>query len=390
MGFYFLSTYAYAAPVQIVGVENGALTDFVSTGGTISAQTGTVISGDYTIRNNPVGAAVGWVQVGCPGANGIQASCGLATSYIGFKFRVATLPASGDEEILYIAEPGTGVKSTVRITSGGNLRSYNLTGTLVQTGSTALSLNTTYWITVKSTNSGSASSFELNINGVPELTTALTQGATNVGFYYVGKEANIGGNSVDFFYDDIVIDNSAHPPTGNVVRLVPSAQGSTVDFSAGTAPSDYTQISETVSDGITTYVKKSAAASQANLSAMENSSVKSIGGTIYGVKAWNAIRELNAATSAIGVRIRSSATNADSSTFDASNATFGYQSLVRSTDPATSLAFTTAGIDGLEVGAFDTAAQAESLVSTTHLYVYYNPSISSSNPSNFLLLGVSR
>lgn len=395
---YYSIAKAWGDPVQILSFEenttqaSGCLSGG-NTSGAVSIQSSIVKTGSYALRVNPTTTGIGWLRINGIGADGIVTTSLGATNYIRFAFRVATLPASGAEIILYPADSGTTKKSDYRITSGGKIEAHDDSGTLIATGSTTLSTNTWYEIIVLS-GTGASSNYAVYINRNLELSGTMNQGASSNGTLFIGKVADISSQSVDFYYDDFLIDNASLPAAGGSVALIPNGAGSINDFTAGTGLSNYTQCLEIPPDGLTTYVKKSAGASQSVLFAIEDAATKGIvsGSTINAVKNWSYISETAAATGAIGARFKCSGSNGDTTTFDPSiGGFFDCQQKIFTTCPGTGSAITTSNIDSAEIGTFDTSASANSLVSTNYLIVdFATPTPTPIPASGLLLLGVGK
>src|SRR5215467_6849069 len=93
--------------------------------GTMSVQTGTVISGTYSLQSNPTTTAVGWVGIGTNNSAGASTGFSLATAFYRFDFLYLTKPAANDEDICTPASSGSVVKIYVRLTSTGVLKVYD-------------------------------------------------------------------------------------------------------------------------------------------------------------------------------------------------------------------------------------------------------------------------
>src|SRR5262245_6462111 len=71
--------------------------------GTVSMSSTTVRTGSFSMRTNPVGAAVGWMAFGSlDTTTGQQSGFGAGTGFFRFYFRYATKAAVNFEDILEI------------------------------------------------------------------------------------------------------------------------------------------------------------------------------------------------------------------------------------------------------------------------------------------------
>lgn len=346
--FVVFATSVHAARVEMSGFEMGATTECVSTGTIQSVQTTTVYSGTYALEVNPTGTNTGHCvlsTISATGANAAGNSTG--TFYSVFRFRAATLPASGNEPIFSADDVSTNQKFTLRITSTGKLAAYDSTSTqLGSNGASTIATGTWYLIGVK-VGHGASGAYEVQLEGATELSGTGNLGTGNHAQRAFGKRVNISGQSVDFFYDDVVIDDASFPSGGKIVALHPDANGSTMQWTAGTNTSDYTQVNEVVP--VTTTYVQSVAQNDVALFAFE-----SLPGTldvpIGAVKLMVRIAEVTSTSTSFSVRIRSSSTNSDSTAGDAGNASFATRSRLLATDPATATAWTVAGVNAVEAG----------------------------------------
>jgi hypothetical protein len=250
---------------------------------------------------------------------------------------------------------GLSQKGQLRINSSGNLIVRNSAGTDLATGTTALATNTWYRIEVY-VGTGTSANYEVKIDGVSELTgtgnftTSGTGGDTQIG---ITNALTNGG--VDFFFDNIVFDNAAFPGAAVVKNRKPTANGSTMQWTAGTGSSDYTQVDE-IPVSAADYVQSAASVNQVALFTLETTTDLSISGTIAAVKSWGKLRENATGTSSNRIRTRESATNVDTSTRNhGTTGAFSFQ--VLTTKPSGG-AWTTSALDGTEVGSIENNAIA--------------------------------
>lgn len=372
---------ALAAPLNIQGWETGGEEGCQSNTGTRSVSSATFRSGAYALRVNPTTTAVGNCRVATMASTGIATTgFGTANLYSRFYFRAATLPASNDEEVFVVLDTSGTQMASIRINSAGNLTVYDNAQVSQGTGSTALSLNTWYRIEFR-TQVGATGSFELLIDGVTEDSGTMAQGSTNHGSVRVGKGTNRNSQTIDVYYDDVAIDDSAYPGAGSIVSIGPDGNGSTAQWTAGTGSSNHAEVDERPTDDDTTYVQKSSSASEQHLVTLESATSAGVATPVYAVKGFIRCKESTSVTSATRIRIRSSATNSDSSTL---NGTTSYANQFRllTTDPNGGGAWTLAGLDALEMGAEDTAATASVRCTAMRLEIDYQPSSATPTPTS--------
>lgn len=353
-----------------MGFEFGDAADSQSSSGTFAIQTTVKRTGSYALRVNPTTTAVGYVAYRKYDADGTIASLNAASVTVGIYFRFATIPASGDEEILWGGQT-VAQKWSVRIDSAGNLSVYNQADTLVATGATVLSANTWYLIEMQAGTSATAA-YELKIDTVSELSGTMDTTVTNHAQVRFGKTVNKNGNSVDYFYDDIYIrDDTTYQGAVQVTAIVPNANGSTMDWTAGTNSSDFNEVDETPHDTDTTYVKSNAGAGEVALFDMQSTADVGIIGTIHALKGGIYVREDPSAASSNSLRLRSNTTNNDTT---GRNYGVSYNSSykVYTTDPATTVAWTTGGVDDVELGSIEANAVAIRMTKVA-IEVLYTP-----------------
>lgn len=356
---------ALATPINMSGWELGDTRESSATSGNVSVQATTKRTGGYALQSNPTTTAVGYHEFVGLSTAGATSNPNIATAYVRFYFRAGTLPAANDEEI-FVQRDTTNAnnKLHVRINSAGNLVVYNQANTLVATGATALSTGTWYRIEVKSGN-GTSAAYEVKIDGASELSGTTDQNATNCGAVRLGKVANRNSQTVNFYYDDFHYDDTAYPGSGNILAMKPNGAGSSSQWTSGTG-STFAEVDEIPSDDDTSYIMNSASVSQSSLFAMEDTTTVGISGTILGTKGWHRIKEASAVTSANHLRLRSSATNSDTNARDLSTSYASYGKLY-ATDPATATAWTTGGLDAVELGVLeDNAVQ----IRDTHILLF--------------------
>lgn len=350
------------------------------TGGTFSCVTTPVKSGNFSLRCNPTTTNTGWVSFGLNGNNAQPTTFSLADCYFHFAFRYATKPASASEEFAGVRRSGA-EQATLRLTSTGTIllfQNSDLVTTPVATGTAVLAADTWYYIVGRIQTSGTgAYAIHLYTGDACVLLESLTGtgdfGVANSEGFRLGKITNRNGNGVDFFYDDVAIDDAALPaPGGRVYNLMPNANGTNTAWNAGTGASDYLELDDTLpADNDTTYIKNPAAASISTFN-LQNVAGVGITGTVQGVKPWAKIREDTSVTSSQFLRLISGGTTSDNATGFNGTTTYVWLHKFHATDPNTAAAWTLAALDAIEVGVREANAVADRCTAVG-AQVYFDP-----------------
>ena len=367
------------------GAETGDTAELnnISSGATF--QTSVVKTGTYALRTNPTGSSVQWGEIRKRGANGRPTTVlDVATAYYSFYFRYATKPAATNDEICRILDTAAAMKMTVRITSAGKLQAYdNVPAQMGSDGATVLSADTWYLIEVQC-GTGASAAWEIKINETSELSGTGAVGTTNNGSLRLGKAVNQNGNTVDFFYDDWVISDSAYVGTHLGATLIPTGDGTYTDWTG-----DYTALDEIPHDSDTTTVL-SVNVNDAETVHLTDSGTASISGTIHCVETYAWVKRATASNGAVVVRTRSNTTDTDTGTNFTTTASYAVLGQTHIVDPATSAAWTTGGIDALQVGVVNKNGVNDSLCSALHAYVCFTLSVGGATAARntLTLLGV--
>jgi hypothetical protein len=342
-----------AARVGFTGFEWQSSAEVPNSAGTFSFDTTTFRSGAASLRTNiTVTTGSGSGEVRGWSATGISAVLSVATTYTTFYFNYTTKASANDEPMFRSRNTSNALKLDLRLNSSGNLAAYDSTSTLMATGATVLSSGTWYRIEVK-VGTGAAGAWEVKIDGTSEISGTGSLTTSNNGLLAFGKVANVNGNAVDYYYDDVWVDDAAYKGAHVVAMLLPNADGSTqqwVNGSGGAGTGNFEEVDE-VPPSNADYVT-SVNINDVGLFDLFDSSTQSISGTIHSVVALIRISEDAAGVSSVNLRLRANATNSDNSALDPGTtaATNGrYVDL----DPSDAGAWTTADVDDIEVGAVD-------------------------------------
>lgn len=388
--FFFIPSISNAAIVTFTGIESGAPFGEAGSGtasGTFNVSIDPVYSGTYALRINPTGAAGGQISPGVPDAAGNQGSFNIATGWLTFYFRYATKATVGNEEILRSRTGGGTEKFTLRLASSGELVMYAGT-TPLATSSAVLSADTWYKLYVKM-GTGASAAYELYVDDVSQFSGTASVSTTNTAQFNFGKTNNRNSNSVDYFYDNIIVDDSQYHTSSDIKALKPNANGSTMQWTGGTNASDYQEVDETPHDSDTTYIR-STALNDVALFDLTSTSEEGITGTILAVKGFAVVRD-EGTVSGAQLRIRSGSSNSDSTSRDPGNVFFTSSGITSvfvrllTTDPATSAAWTLSALDDVEVGVIesvDNRLRATQVV----LSVLYVPAAAAAEGDEYIMI----
>lgn len=369
------------------GFENGAglsVVDEAILTGTTSFDTGIVRSGTYSVRCNPTTVDAGGIRLAYPGSNGVYAiGTSINDLYTQFYFYIATLPASSAEFIFSARTPTANNKLSTKITSTGKLQIFDTNNVQIGSdGTTTLSTGQWYQIRIR-VGTGASATYSLSINGTSEFSgTANLSTEVSQDIYY-GKWSDSASQSVDFYFDDIIEDDATFPSGAvKIVALRPVSNGSTMSFTSGTGASDYTQVDEVPPDDADYVMSPTTGNPNTALFYLQTLTTLGISASsILALKINTRTRENSSVSSASLLRIKSSSSNLDSTTLNGTTS-IAYRGLVALVDPATSTAWTSSGVNAVEIGVLENNA-----VSTRCTYVAgmlaYIPAVGPTNIKSY-------
>jgi len=393
--------------LRLWGFESGSrdmeyATDTSSGGFTYADVSGTISrTGRYSLRVHNNNLQIPFSCNGKPSDpwnGGIQgAALGTSCWFTGWLYLVSVPDATtciinginGDSTVF-----GTQIDNTavLLLKSDGSLKlAYNtnaanpqsgMTDTELGTGSSPLSLNTWHRIDFSFEHAANSQSgtgaLELRVDG------SLIDRVTGITFVTTGiRTANgitsfdltnriIGSATVtgDWYWDDIWLDSAAFADNdGGINPIKVNAAGNYTGWGGS-----FTSLDELPSDGTTTELSVSAPA--VSTFGLQSAAEGGIGGTIKAVRALAIIRRTVATNLPVcTVRMRSGSTDSDSAVTGTghniqTNYKGGMIEYALETDPATGVAWTTGGLDALEIGVNQTASSTSCQWTTMYAEVW--------------------
>lgn len=358
--FLILPAKTFAADITFGGWETSTSGGECANGvvGTSTIQTSNVRTGVYSLLTNPATTATGYCEVEGYTTAGVATNPNVVDEYCRVYMRITTLPSSNEPIFTQRDTTNAATKGSIQLTSGGKLAMYDAAGLIVgSAGSTTLSTGTWYRIETHF-GTGVSTTEEVKIDGAVELTSATANlGAANNGRFNIGKYVNVNGSGYSINFDDFRCSDSAYPGDGQTVRLIPTSNGTTMAWTSGTNASDWNEVKEATADGATTVVQNPAATTNEtalfNVTASANTAT-AITGTINNFKlGWRIAETSGTNVTASKGRISSSGVTSDSATRDGSTS-YTTLFMLQATDPNTGAAWTTGGIDSVQLGVVET------------------------------------
>jgi hypothetical protein len=378
---------------SLCGFEAGDSLEVRSLNGTGSIQTSIVRTGTYAGRTNPTTTATGNFRIGQTGLSTGDGrtinELGGSNEYIRVYGYIATAPGSGDEEFFTLWDNAAtaAMKIAVRLNSSRQLVIYDSANALQATGATALSLTTWYRFELRASTGAGSTAYELKIDGNVELSGSCAQLTTAPGSVRLGKNTDRSGQSVDYYWDDFIVDDTAYPGAGQIKVLLPTANGVTAQWTSGTGASDYTQVN-VIPDNTGTYLQKSAAASQTHYCTMATCASASISGTINAVRIYTTQMESGSVTSSLRAICRGSTGSTVLTTGFNGSTTITGINLLRNVEPGTSAALTTSVVDGMQYGVNDSGTATAVRATAIYLMVDYTPAAAAPTVKSLAATGV--
>jgi hypothetical protein len=332
---------AQASVLNFTGFETGNAAECNALTGTASVQSTTKRTGGYALQVNPTTSGTGYARLTQHSGTGSFSNFNHASLWVRFYVRIGTLPASDSEEFFCFTNSIT-YKLSGRVHSDGSVSLWDTAGS--QLAATAAGKVTTgQWYRIEVLcGTGATANYELKIDGTSVLSGTGDLFTSNSQYVRLGKFTNRNSQTVDFYYDDVRIDDAGFPGAGQVEMMLPDGAGNYTAFT-GT----YADVDDVPHDSDTSYLTSSTSG-DAETVTLESAATAGVSGTINSVKAVAIVRDEGGA-SAIQLRLRSGSTDSDTTNNDPGSS-YTARCNVFDTDPADSSAWTTAKLDALEVG----------------------------------------
>lgn len=302
---------------------------------------------DYSIEVNNVTTGIGGALIRGRSAAWAGVDLSLTDFYSGFHYSPATLPTSNYEYCAAVLNVAGGRKLYLAQNADGTLSIYNASNVLVATTTQVLAVGTWYWINFYV----GTTAYELKINGTTALSGTVSMAVSNGAALFLGKYVNSNGQTSKFNFANAVIDNAAHPSEGYHKYATPTGNGT---YTAWTGTyvdvderppntTDYALSTSTIGDAETVNI--------ADASTLRINS----GDTIRCVAPLIAVRRDGASNGAVSGRFRSGS-NFDATANSATSTAYLGLSQFYATDPNTSVSWTDAGFNAVEVGVVEASA----------------------------------
>lgn len=320
------------------GWEEGDSGAALSASGSVSIQTSVKRTGDYALRINP-SASTGQVVISGISSAGINAELSETTLYCTAHIRMESLPGStvriGDIHNL----SGT-VLIRIRMNSSGEIFLSNAAESSDSAVAATLAADTWYRMEVKAVRNGTC---ELKIEGGSVVT--LTGADVNADRVRYGSSSN---QTIDMYMDDWAFDDGDYVGQCEVKYMQPDGDGNyQTGFTTGSGTT-FAEIDERPHDSATTRWA-SITSGDVRGATFQSAAAAGINGDIISVIAWSVTRRENSTSGTIGLRIRSGSTDLDGSASASTFNVWTHRRLLSNTDPATSAAWDSSGLDGIDL-----------------------------------------
>lgn len=330
----------------IVGSQAAIASDDKSTGGyalKVTASGGATANHYYELR-------------GYDATGAIDTAINASTLYVQFRFKVASVGPGVNQNIIAIHGGGSINKCFIRLIFRNiagwlynfTLALYDTNGSLVQTVQGSYGIGQWHLVRLKVPTGVASTDWDLTINGISTPSkpaanfTAGTASAVRAGRLITSGSSSSASGLV-YYMDDLIIRDDAFPTVSRVVTMRATGQGTDLSWTLGAGDTKTAAVSDTTPDDDTTYVTASASASESYQ--MQDSSA-------FNIDTIQTVLPLIVAKSSGSYQLRLRSGAAISTTTAATGSSINYRpcAKVLDTDPNTNAAWTTGGLDGIQVG----------------------------------------
>src|SRR3989344_2880264 len=327
---------AVVAVLNIFGAESGDLLEAFSFSSGVSTTTSVKRSGSYSFllpyTSSSVNRTIDLGQIsptsGTPAGNGNLGN----PAYISLFFQISALPGSAEETLGTTVNSSSVQKMRWAVNSSGNILVYDSDSALLDTR-----------------------------------TANFATGGSIISLLKWGRKNTLFNSDTNVYFDDILMSTVDYPGDARILGAVPEANGSTMQWTSGTGASDYTQVNERPGSSTQYVANPASGANEWAVFDFPSSSAitsgASVSDTIVAIKVHVTANDNNSGVAnAFKSRLRSGSQNSDSA---GRNLLIGdvASEVVANTDPNTSAAWTTAGIDEVEAGGIETNTAGERMIS---------------------------
>jgi hypothetical protein len=342
-------------------------------------QSTTVRTGTYAFKCKSVGKYIQFARhLDTTGAFDLAGPNAINDSYARFYFLYKTKPSSATgEEIFACHHTVSDAKAALRLNSAGKIDLYSAAGTtLKRSGTTVLAADTWYRIELY-TSTGASSPYELKIDGVSEYSGAdMNQSIYPCASWILGSFASRNANSIEFYYDDFCVSDSAFPGEGQCQVMQPDSDGSYTAWTASTG--NRWDCVDEIPQSTADYVESSLTIGHANTVNLESAASAGISGTINAAMMLLSVARSTVNPGSIRQRLRSNATDTDTST---NYVTLVANTMIRRvfpTNPDGGAAWSLAALNAVQVGAVEQQASYKSRLYAAYLMVDFIPCVDAS------------
>ncbi len=236
-----------------------------------------------------------------------------------------------------------GVNIAYWLWNGTHMQIYDVSNTLVATGTATLSAGVWHYIELKLFINGASGTCELHVDGVSDIASTVHNfGSTNIG----AVRHQVSGSSVGLSFDDIYVNNDGtFYGDMRVETLWPSGAGAHTQWTPDSG-SNYARVNEHTADGDTSYVFDPSSGDRDSY-AFDN--LTELTGTIQGLQTNLFARKDASGVKQICAVARPGSTDRDGATVTLASSYVGYTE-IRDTNPDTSAAWTIGDVNASEFG----------------------------------------